>query len=131
MNIIEWAIELRRMDTEIKSLKEWDSTADRMQTCYDNWLNLRPEREEVPELKGIPVLTLRSKDLYMCQAVYYAKCGDKYAVDFNGTHTMLVDYIVPIKPLTKKEAKQRVSEMFGNNNKVTSQQIRDIIDLIE
>jgi hypothetical protein len=68
---------------------------------------------------------------YVCQAVLYWQCGDKYAVDFNGTHAMLVDEIEAIPTMTKKEAKQRVSELFSNSKNVTSQQIREIIDLIE
>ena len=69
---------------------------------------------------------------YICQAKFYAQCGDKYAVDFNGTFAMLVDEVVVIPTLTKHQAKQKISELFNNGGKnVTSQKIREIIDLIE
>ena len=74
----------------------------------------------------------REKGNYICQSKFYAVCGDKYAVDFNGTHAMLVDEVVVLPTMTKKEAKQKVSQMFCNGGKtVTSQQTRDIIDLIK
>jgi len=41
------------------------------------------------------------------------------------------DYI-PALSLSKREAKQKVSELFANGGKkATSQRVRDIIDLIE
>jgi len=82
-------------------------------------------------LEGTIVKTKRN-DGYETQSVYYAKCGDKHAVDFNGTSAMIVDEVEVIQNITKKEAKQKVSELFANScKKITSQQIRNIINLIK
>lgn len=68
---------------------------------------------------------------YTWQATYYGKFNEHYLVDFNGTHYQIADEIKLIPTLTKKEAKQKVSELFSQPNKVTSDKIRNIIDLIK
>ena len=71
-------------------------------------------------------------DPYIWQGVYFGYCNGKHLIDFNGTHCMVADEVEVVSTLTKKEAKQKVSELFANNGKnVTSQKIREIIDLIE
>ena len=95
------------------------------QVCYEDIFF-----EDIEE--GTIVMATREKDGFTCQARYYAKCGDKHAVDFNGTQAIIVDKVEVVPTLTKKEAKQRVSELFANDGKnVTSHKIREIIDLIE
>lgn len=69
---------------------------------------------------------------YICQGVYFGYCNDKHLIDFNGTHCMVADEVEVVPTLSKKEAKQKISELFANNGKnVSSQKIREIIDLIE
>lgn len=69
---------------------------------------------------------------FIWQGVYFGYCNDKHLIDFNGTHCMVADKVVVVPTLSKKEAKQKVSELFANNGKnVSSQKIREIIDLIE
>ena len=100
------------------------------QVAYEDVFPMVLEPDEIPE--GTIVTASREKDGFTCQAKYYAKCGDKHAVDFNGTHAMIVDNVEVVPTMTKKEAKQRVSELFANDGKnVTSHKIREIIDLIE
>lgn len=80
--------------------------------------------------KGTVVLAKRD-DGYTKQGIYFGKCKDKHAVDFNGISVMLYDTVEVLPTLTKKEAKQKVSELFSNGGKnATGQKIRDIIDLI-
>lgn len=87
---------------------------------------------EIGEIKRDTVVkATRSKDGFSYQAKYYARCGEKHAVDFNGTQVMIVDEVEVVPTLTKKEAKQIVSQMFGSGKKPTSQMIRDVIDLIQ
>lgn len=81
--------------------------------------------------EGTIVKAIRKKDNFKCQAKYFGYCNGKHIVDFNGTHAMLVDEVEHISLLTKKEAKQKVSELFGRNKTLQSQQIRDIKDLID
>ena len=81
--------------------------------------------------KGTIVKALRN-DGYSKQAVYFGKCREKHIVDFNGTSAMLYDNVEVLPTMTKKEAKQKVSELFSAGCKnVNSQKIREIIDLIE
>ena len=69
---------------------------------------------------------------YIWQGAYFGCCNDKHLIDFNGTHCMIADEVEIVPTLSKKEAKQKVSELFANNGKnVSSQKIREIIDLIE
>lgn len=68
---------------------------------------------------------------YIWQGTYYGKLNEHYLLDYNGTHYQVANYIQSIPTLTKKEAKQKISELFGNPKNVSSQKIRDIIDLIE
>lgn len=68
---------------------------------------------------------------YTWQATYYGKFNDHYLVDFNGTHYQIADSISIIPTLTKKEAKQKIAELFGQQKNVTSEKIRNIIDLIK
>lgn len=70
---------------------------------------------------------------YTWQGTYFGYCNGKHLIDANGTHVQLADEIAHIPTLTKKEAKQKISELFANANstKLTSQNIRNIIDLIK
>lgn len=70
---------------------------------------------------------------YTWQGTYFGYCNGKHLIDSNGTHVQLADEIAHIPTLTKKEAKQKISELFANANstKLTSQNIRNIIDLIK
>jgi hypothetical protein len=77
------------------------------------------------------VKATRTKDGFSYQAKYYAKCGDKHAVDFNGTNAMLVDEVEVLSTLSKKEAKQIISQMFSKGRTPTSSMIREVIDLIQ
>ncbi len=68
---------------------------------------------------------------YSWQGMYYGKLNDHYLLDYNGTHYQVADTVEIVPTLTKKEAKQKISELFANPKTVSSQKIRDIIDLIE
>ena len=70
---------------------------------------------------------------YTWQGTYFGYCNGKHLIDANGTHVQLADEITHIPTLTKKEAKQKISELFSNvnNSKLTSESIRNIIDLIK
>lgn len=80
--------------------------------------------------EGTIVLAKRN-DGYQTQGKYFGYCNGKHIVDFNGTSAMLYDYVEVLETLTKKEAKQKVSELFANPKNVTSDKIRNIIDLIK
>lgn len=93
--------------------------------------------QNIAEIKpGTIVLATRNstnekhKD-YTWQATYYGKFNNHYLVDFNGTHYRIADSICVIPTLTKKEAKQKISELFSDTKNVTSEKIRNIIDLIK
>jgi hypothetical protein len=68
---------------------------------------------------------------YTWQGIYFGYCNGKHLIDSNGTHVQLADEIARIPTLTKKEAKQKISELFANanNTKLTSESIRNIIDI--
>ena len=68
---------------------------------------------------------------YTWQGTYFGYCNGKHLIDANGTNVQLADEISHIPTLTKKEAKQKVSELFANPKNVSSEQIRNIIDLIK
>ena len=68
---------------------------------------------------------------YSWQGTYYGKLNEHYLLDYNGTHYQVADSISVIPTLTKKEAKQKVSELFANSKNVSSEKIRNIIDLIK
>ena len=68
---------------------------------------------------------------YTWQGTYFGKLNEHYLLDYNGTHYQVADSISVIPTLTKKEAKQKVSELFANPKNVSSEQIRNIIDLIK
>ena len=68
---------------------------------------------------------------YTWQGTYFGYCNGKHLIDANGTNVQLADEISHITTLTKKEAKQKVSELFANPKNVSSEQIRNIIDLIK
>ena len=68
---------------------------------------------------------------YTWQGVYFGYCNGKHLIDANTTHVMLADEIEVIPILTKKEAKQKISELFANPKNVTSEKVRNIIDLIK
>lgn len=120
--------------------------------CYEDcWKNISEEEvlelinqrnnQETPDLEDgitqgtIVLATRKSKNDnhqdYTWQATYYGKFNEHYLVDFNGTHYQIADSISIIPTLTKKEAKQKVAELFSQPNKVTSEKIRNIIDLIK
>lgn len=102
----------------------------------DNKIIEAPLRHKQVEIKqGTIVKATRNNGdnhPYIWQGVYFGYCNDKHLIDFNGTHCMVADEIEVVPTLSKKEAKQKVSELFANNGKnVSSQKIREIIDLIE
>ena len=102
------------------------------QIAYEDVFGNNPSQECTPEIpEGTIVTATREKDGFTRQARYFGTCNGKHVVDFNGTHAMIVDAVEVVHTMTKKEAKQRVSELFADKSKVTSQMIRDIIDLIE
>lgn len=68
---------------------------------------------------------------YTWQGAYFGYCNGKHLIDANTTHAMLADEIEVIPTLTKKEAKQKISELFANPKNVTSEKVRNIIDLIK
>jgi hypothetical protein len=68
---------------------------------------------------------------YNWQGTYFGYCNGKHLIDANGTNVQLADDIAHIPTLTKKEAKQKISELFSNTKNVTSEQVRNIIDLIK
>lgn len=95
--------------------------------------------QDIAEIKpGTIVLATRKsasgefKD-YTWQGTYFGYCNGKHLIDANGNSVHLADEIAHIPTLTKKEAKQKISELFANDNstKLTSQNIRNIIDLIK
>lgn len=82
--------------------------------------------------KGAVVLAKRKNDSFQKQGIYFGKCRDKHIIDFTGVSAMFYDEVEVLPTLTKREAKQKVSELFGNNSRnATSQKVRDIIDLIK
>ena len=89
---------------------------------------LKPTKKPIKQ--GDIVLAKRD-DGFETQAVYYGDINGKYAVDFNGTSCMLVDSVELLPTYTKKEAKQKVSELFGNPKNVSSYEVRKIIDRIK
>jgi len=69
---------------------------------------------------------------------YYGYCEqeNKHLIHSNTNHNeplqvWLVDKVEKVEMITKKQAKQEVSELFAHDNKPTSQMIRNIIDRIE
>lgn len=68
---------------------------------------------------------------YTWQGVYFGYCNGKHLVDANTTHVQLADEIQMIQMLTKKEAKQKISELFANPKNATAEKVRNIIDLIK
>lgn len=102
----------------------------------DNELIEAPLKNKINQInQGTVVRATRNNgdnSPYIWQGVYFGYCNGKHLVDFNGTHCMVADEIEAVPTLSKKEAKQKVSELFGNGGKnVSSQKIREIIDLIE
>jgi len=81
--------------------------------------------------QGDIVKATRNLGNYNWQGTYFGKCNDIYLLDFNGTHCMVANKVEIIPTLTKKEAKQKISEMFANPKNISSQKVREIIDLIE
>lgn len=68
---------------------------------------------------------------YTWQAVYFGYCNGKHLVDANTTNVQLVDEVQMLQKLTKKEAKQKISELFANPKNATAEKVRNIIDLIK
>ena len=102
--------------------------SDCQQLAYEDVFENKEPASEIPE--GTLVIA-RHKDGFTCKAKYFSKCNGKHIVDLSSTHAMIADTVEVIPTMTKKEAKQRVSELFADKSKVTSQMIRDIIDLIK
>lgn len=101
---------------------------------YQNKLEKESEQEDI-QPGTIVIATRKStsdkfKD-YSWQGTYYGKLNEHYLLDYNGTHYQVADSISVIPTLTKKEAKQKVSELFANSKNVSSEKIRNIIDLIK
>jgi len=82
-------------------------------------------------IKQGDIVIAKRDDGYEQQSIYYGEINGKYAVDFNGTHVMLFDRVEKLKTYTKKEAKQKVSELYSNQNIVQPHEIIEIIDRIE
>ena len=78
-----------------------------------------------------PHQTREIQRIIWSQGTYFGYCNGKHLIDANGTNVQLADEISHIPTLTKKEAKQKVSELFANPKNVSSEQIRNIIDLIK
>lgn len=95
---------------------------------YLETIEIKDSIVSIPE--GTIVLAKRN-DGYSSQGKYFGFCNSKHIVDFNGTSAMLYDSVEVIPTLTKKEAKQKVSELFSNPKNVSSEKIRNIIDLIK
>ena len=68
---------------------------------------------------------------YTWQGTYYGKFNEHHLLDFNGTSYRIADEVKILPTLTKKEAKQKISELFNQPKNVTSEKIRNIIDLIK
>lgn len=68
---------------------------------------------------------------YSWQGTYFGYCNGKHLIDANTTHVQLADEVLLIPTLTKKEAKQKISELFSQSKNVTSDKVRNIIDLIK
>ena len=68
---------------------------------------------------------------YSWQGTYYGKLNEHYLLDYNGTHYRVANTIEYVPTLTKKEAKQKISELFANAKNVSSELVRNIIDLIK
>ncbi len=68
---------------------------------------------------------------YTWQGTYYGKFNEHHLLDFNGTSYRIADEVKIIPTLTKKEAKQKISELFNQPKNVSSEKIRNIIDLIK
>ncbi len=95
---------------------------------YLETIEIKDSIVSIPE--GTIVLAKRN-DGYQAQGKYFGVCNGKHIVNFNGTSAMLYDSVEVIPTLTKKEAKQKVSELFSNPKNVSSDKIRNIIDLIK
>lgn len=68
---------------------------------------------------------------YIWQGAYFGYCNGKHLVDATDTSVQLADEVQMVPMLTKKEAKQKVSELFANPKSVTPAKIRNIIDQIK
>ena len=75
--------------------------------------------------------TSENHEDYIWQGIYYGKFNEHYLLDFNGTSYRIAEEVQIIPTLTKKEAKQKISELFSNPKNVTSEKVRNIIDLIK
>lgn len=80
--------------------------------------------------KGTIVLASRN-DGFKYQGVYFGKCDNKHIVDCNGVSALVFDNAIPLPSLSKKEAKQRISELFAKPSDLSSQKVRDVIDRIK
>lgn len=91
-------------------------------------------QEDIPQGTIVQATRKSTSDKYKdytWQGVYYGKFQDQHLLDFNGTHYQIADEVQIIPTLTKKEAKQKISELFANPKNVSSEKIRNIIDLIK
>lgn len=129
LDTLKWQGQDRGWDLAIEAVRSYISEEI-------NKINGTTEKEHKEEViydlpQGTIVKATRFNNDFTWQGVYYGKVNDKYLIDFNGTHCMVADKVEIIPTLTKKEAKQKVSELFANPKNITSQKVRDIIDLIK
>lgn len=84
--------------------------------------------------KGDRVIATRKGDSldigYVWEGTYYGKFNDHYLLDFNGYTYQIADKIEIVPKLTKKEANQKISELFSNNKNITAEKVMNIIDQI-
>lgn len=107
------------------------ATQPATQSKYNECVELE---KEIPQ-GTIVLATRKSADArhedYTWQGTYYGKFNEHHLLDFNGTSYRIADEIKIIPTLTRKEAKQKISELFSQPKNVTSEKIRNIIDLIK
>ena len=116
----------------------WSNTSnDTLNVIKD--FNKNSDEEQMnpaePQKGAIVLATRKSTDAkhgdYTWQGTYYGKFNEHHLLDFNGTSYRIADEVKIIPTLTKKEAKQKISELFNQPKNVTSEKIRNIIDLIK
>jgi len=85
------------------------------------------------EIKPGTIVQATRSDGFTTRATYFGYVNNKHIAHEGSSKlfAMLFDSVEIIPTYTKHEAKQKVSELFANYKVPTSQQIRDIIDLIE
>lgn len=107
----------------------WDNFTSK--AYPEAYLETKEIKDSVVSIPEDTIVLAKRNDGYSSQGKYFGFCNGKHIVDFNGTSAMLYDSVELIPSLTKKEAKQKVSELFANPKNVSSEKIRNIIDLIK